>query len=51
VLKLDTALKAGKFLVVVHGTTADVEKARAILSARGASDVSHTSEAAKTTVG
>jgi hypothetical protein len=51
VLKLDTALKAGKFLVVAHGSAADVEKARAILSARGASDVSHTGEAARTTVG
>jgi hypothetical protein len=51
VLKLDTALKAGKFLVVAHGSASDVEKARSILSARGASDVSHTGEAAKTTVG
>jgi hypothetical protein len=50
VLKLDTALKAGKFLVVVHGSAADVAKAREILSARGASDVvTHSEETAKTT--
>lgn len=50
VLKLETALKAGKFLVVVHGSASDVQKAKEILSTRGASEtVVHTSEASKTT--
>jgi len=49
VLKLDTALKAGKFLVVAHGAASDVAKARGILSARGASDlVMRTDESART---
>jgi hypothetical protein len=49
VLQLDTALKAGKFLVVVHGAGADVAKARDVLSARGASSlVIHTADAAQT---
>jgi hypothetical protein len=39
VLDLETALKADKFLVVAHGTAEDVEKAKAILSAQGASSV------------
>ena len=50
VLKLDTALKAGKFLVVAHGSATDVAKAKEILSTRGASDlVMHSGETAKTT--
>jgi hypothetical protein len=50
VLQLETALKAGKFLVVAHGAAADVQKAKEILSTRGASEtVLHTSETAKTT--
>src|SRR5580698_1650403 len=50
VLQLDTALKAGKFLVVAHGAASEVAKAREILSARGASNlVMHSGETAKTT--
>ena len=50
VLRLDTALKAGKFLVVAHGSATDVAKAKDILSTRGASDlVMHSGETAKTT--
>jgi len=45
VLTLDTALKAGKFLVVAHGTTVDVLKAKEILANGGATDlISHTPE-------
>jgi hypothetical protein len=39
VLKMEVALKADKFLVVVHGASAEVEKARAILSTQGATDL------------
>lgn len=47
ILEMETALKADKFLVVAHGTTADVEKAKAILSSQGASNlVVHLKEAA-----
>jgi hypothetical protein len=47
ILLLDTALKAGKFLVVAHGTGADVGKAKDILSAHGASNVvTHVGETA-----
>ena len=50
VLQLDTALKAGKFLVVAHGSASEVAKAREVLSTRGASDlVMHSQETAKTT--
>jgi hypothetical protein len=52
VLKLETALKAGKFLVVGHGSASEVAKAREILATHGASDlVMHTGETARTTVG
>jgi hypothetical protein len=37
VLEMETAIKADQFLVVAHGTAADVDKAKAILSAQGAS--------------
>jgi hypothetical protein len=47
VLKMEVALKADKFLVIAHGTPADVEKAKAVLSTRGASDmVTHITEPA-----
>jgi hypothetical protein len=47
VLKMEVALKADKFLVVAHGTAADVVKAKAILAAQGASDlVTNVNEAA-----
>ena len=39
ILKLETALKADKFLVMAHGTAADVAKAKDILSVHGPSDV------------
>ena len=52
VLKLETALKAGKFLVVGHGSASEVAKAREILATRGGSDlVMHTGETARTTAG
>jgi hypothetical protein len=47
VLEMETALKADKFLVVAHGTAADVEKAKAILTTRNPSDmVVHVNEPA-----
>jgi uncharacterized membrane protein len=47
ILQMETALKADKFLVVAHGTPEDVEKAKTILTSRGASDmVTHISETA-----
>jgi hypothetical protein len=48
VLKMEVALKADKFLVVAHGTPEEVEKAKTILTAQGASDlVTHMSEPVK----
>jgi hypothetical protein len=48
VLKMDAALKANKFLVVAHGTPAEVERAKGILSTQGASDLlMHMHEAVK----
>jgi len=39
VLRYETALKASKFLVVVHGGADDLRRARDVLAAAGASDV------------
>jgi len=39
VLEMETALKADKFLLIAHGTAADVEKAKAVLSTHGASSL------------
>jgi len=39
VLRYDSALKADKFLVVVHGTEKEVQHARDILAKLGASDI------------
>jgi hypothetical protein len=41
VLKMELALKADKFLVIAHGATSDVAKARDILSRAGAAEVLH----------
>jgi hypothetical protein len=46
VLEMETALKADKFLVIAHGTPADVEKAKTILTTRGASNLVTNSPAA-----
>jgi hypothetical protein len=35
VIQYDTALKAGKYLVVAHGSNADAERARDILAHAG----------------
>jgi hypothetical protein len=46
VIKYETAIKAGKFVVSAHGTPAEVEQARALLVQRGTPDV-HTYNPAK----
>lgn len=39
ILKYEEVLKGGKYLVIAHGSEADVERAREILSKSGASDL------------
>jgi hypothetical protein len=39
VLKYETSIKAGKFILIAHGTAAEVEKARSILQSSGAERV------------
>ncbi len=39
VVKYETAIGAGKFVVLVHGTQAEVDRARTILAAKGTPDV------------
>ncbi len=39
VLRYETALKAGKFVVIVHGGSDDVRRAKDVLTAAGTSDV------------
>jgi hypothetical protein len=39
VVKYETAVRGGKFVVVVHGTPAEVDRARSILVSKGTSDV------------
>jgi hypothetical protein len=39
ILKYEEVVKAGKFLVVAHGSADEVTKARAALSSTGASDL------------
>jgi hypothetical protein len=39
VLRYETAIKANKFLVIVHGTAADVRRAHEVLTVAGSSDV------------
>ncbi len=47
VLQYETSLKAGKFLLVVHGTPEEVTRAKAILTTSGASDTElHMADAA-----
>ena len=38
VIKYETAVTAGKFVVTVHGSANDVERARAILTGQGSSE-------------
>ena len=46
VLKLETALKADKFIVMAHGTATDVTKAKEILSVHASSNIiTHAGEA------
>lgn len=46
IVKYETSIKAGKFLLVAHGTADEVEKARAILQTAGADEVNfHTAPA------
>lgn len=39
IVKYEKAVGAGKFIVLVHGTAADVDRARAVLAAKGTPDV------------
>lgn len=39
VLKYETSIKAGKFMLIAHGTAAEVEKARSILQNSGAEQI------------
>jgi hypothetical protein len=39
VVKYQTAIGAGKFVVLVHGTSVEVDRARAILAAKGTHEV------------
>lgn len=39
VLRYETALKSDKFLIVVHGSSEDIRRAREVLVAAGSSDV------------
>ena len=43
VIRYEAAIKANKFLLIASGTTAEVERARAILAARGGQVQVHTS--------
>jgi hypothetical protein len=38
ILQYETSLKAGKFMLVIHGTPDEVTRAKTILSASGASE-------------
>ena len=38
-MKYETSIKAGKFLLIAHGTADEVEQARAILQYSGAEEV------------
>lgn len=49
VVKYETSIKAGKFLLIAHGTTDEVERARAILQTSGAEEVNlHTASTGET---
>jgi uncharacterized membrane protein len=39
VIKYETAVRSGKFVVTIHGTPADVDRARSILAAKGTADI------------
>ncbi len=52
ILRYETSLKAGKFMLVVHGTSGEVSHAQAILSTSGASEVQlHMAETAVAAIG
>jgi len=38
ILQYETSLKAGKFMLVAHGTPAEVTRAKTVLSSAGASE-------------
>jgi uncharacterized membrane protein len=46
ILKYEEVVKAGKFLVIAHGSAEDVKKAQQILSGTGASDLTLHNQAA-----
>jgi hypothetical protein len=46
ILKYEEAVKGGKFLVIAHGSAAEVDKAQQVLSATGASDLTAHNQAA-----
>jgi len=49
VVKYETSLKAGKFVLIAHGDAAEVEKARAVLQTSGAEQVNVHSTATQET--
>jgi hypothetical protein len=48
VVKYETAIKAGKFMLIAHGTADEVQKARAILQTSGAEQVNVHQQAEQT---
>lgn len=49
VLKYETSIKAGKFLLIAHGTADEVERARTLLQTSGAEEInSHTAPTEET---
>ena len=47
VVKYETSIKAGKFLLIAHGTADEVQKARNILQTSGAEQVEHARSAGR----
>jgi uncharacterized membrane protein len=47
VVKYETAIRGGKFVVAVHGTAAEVDRARSVLAAKGTPDVATYASAAR----
>ena len=39
VVKYETSIKAGKFLLIAHGTAGEVEQARNVLQSTGAEEI------------
>lgn len=49
IVKYETSIKAGKFLLIAHGTADEVEKARSVLQTPGAEEVNfHTAPTGET---